>query len=355
MGSSSVSVECCCEKSRTLGVILDLDGTLLDTERATKGVLAEFLEKKGKELDKEKEENKRFGMTLEYSSARIVKDYDLPLTPAQFIDEIVPMYREKWAEVKPLPGASRLINHLHKQGVPLALASNSTSEYINAKISHQQGWKECFWVILGSDQVKSGKPSPDLFIEAGRRLGVDAAHCLVIEDSLVGVKAGSFANMKVLAVPSQKEVDSASMADSVIHSLLEFEPEQWGLPPFEDRVDDALPIEPVYLNGFYSNGSLSEITDGSVSSLPDQVVGVFFGWAEFDMHTTCKIVVAIGWTRCSCTAKREFQICVVDGDNGQLFDQKLQAGEKSNTNLEILEEDKAIASAALDLPLFTRH
>ncbi|GAB2278668.1 hypothetical protein Dimus_013344 [Dionaea muscipula] len=66
----------------------------------------------------------------------------------------------RWEEAKALPDADRLIAHLHK--VPLALASNSLREYIAAKISHHKGWKECFLAILGSDQVKSGKPAPDL-------------------------------------------------------------------------------------------------------------------------------------------------------------------------------------------------
>ncbi|KAK7859568.1 bifunctional riboflavin kinase/fmn phosphatase [Quercus suber] len=67
-----------------------------------------------------------------------------------------------WLQAKPLPGANRLMKHLHKHGVPFALASNSLREYIDVKISLQKGWKEYFSVILGSDQVKSGKPSPDL-------------------------------------------------------------------------------------------------------------------------------------------------------------------------------------------------
>ncbi|GAB2301254.1 hypothetical protein Dimus_035287 [Dionaea muscipula] len=66
----------------------------------------------------------------------------------------------RWEEAKALLGAYRLIAHLRK--VPLALASNSLREYIDAKISHHKGWKECFLAILGSDQVKSGKPAPDM-------------------------------------------------------------------------------------------------------------------------------------------------------------------------------------------------
>ncbi|KAB1209813.1 Bifunctional riboflavin kinase/FMN phosphatase [Morella rubra] len=85
----------CKPKTKVLAVILDLDGTLLDTENATKGILKEFLTRYGKEVDREREDKKRLGMTQKESAAGIVKDYDLPLTPEQFVNEITPMYREK--------------------------------------------------------------------------------------------------------------------------------------------------------------------------------------------------------------------------------------------------------------------
>ncbi|GAV60158.1 Flavokinase domain-containing protein/HAD_2 domain-containing protein [Cephalotus follicularis] len=366
--NSSSECGCCNAKTKILAVILDLDGTLLDTERVTKGVLNEFLAKYGKEVDIERENSKRLGMTQKDSAAAIVMDYDLPLTPDQFIEQITPMYREKWVKAKALPGANRLINHLHKHGVPFALASNSLREYIDAKISHQQGWKECFLVILGSDQVKSGKPAPDLFIEAARRMDVDAAHCLVIEDSLVGVKAAKAAKMKVIAVPAQSESDSSIIADTVLHSLLEFAPELWGLPPFEDWVDNALPIELIHLSVLYKSGTVSELIEEETSSLPDQVCGVYLGWAEVGMDKTCKVVVAIGWDERSCNTRRKIHICVIDENNGHLSDQQmhillvgyirgLKSKVKGNTwmDMEILEEDKSIASTALDLPMFIHH
>ncbi|XP_057506189.1 bifunctional riboflavin kinase/FMN phosphatase-like isoform X2 [Actinidia eriantha] len=346
-------------------VILDLDGTLLNTEQATKGVLGELLERYGKVLDREKED-KRLGMIHEEFAMAIVEDYELPITPGCFSQEIMPMYYEKWVQAKALPGANRLIQHLHKHGVPFALASNSRRKSIDIKISNQQVWREYFSVILGSDQVKSGKPSPDIFLEAANKMGVDAIHCLVIEDSLTGVKAGKAAGMKVVAVPTlQNAAEKYSIADSVLHSLLEFRPELWGLPPFEDWVDNALPIEPFYLKGSCSSGLLYLTSDSGESPLPDQAFGLYFGWAKFGTHKIM-VVASIGWDHGCCTCKRKIQIHLLDGSNEHKCNPQVQillvgyirglTNEESKAgNIVIPEEDKSIARAALDLPAFGYH
>ncbi|CAL9011673.1 unnamed protein product [Prunus brigantina] len=352
-------------KPKILAVIFDLDGTLIDTERATKGVFQEFLARYGKVLDKEREEKKSLGMTLKDSATSVVKDYGLPLTPDQFIQEIIPMYQEKWLYSKALPGANRLIKHFHDRGVPIALASNSLREYIDAKISHHRGWKERFSVILGSDQVKAGKPSPDLFEEAAKQMGVDAVHCLVIEDSVVGVKAANAARMEVVAVPPRGEATCSSLANTVLHSLLEFQPERWGLPPFGDWVDNALPIEPIYFSGLNVNGFVSEVTEDGRSTLPDQVWGVFFGWAVADMEKTYRVVVGIGLDYSSCSPNKNIQIYAVDGNNCCISNRQMKLllvgyirgsnKEITSMDAETLKECKSIASASLDLPIFSHH
>ncbi|KAK9922751.1 hypothetical protein M0R45_031198 [Rubus argutus] len=303
------------QKPKILAVILDLDGTLLDTERATKSVFLEFLAKT--------------------RQTAIVEDYDLPLTPEQFIKEIIPMYQQKWKYMQ--------------RSLPIKVGGNG------------------FQSSLGSDQVKAGKPSPDLFEEAARKMGVEAVHCLVIEDSMVGVKAANAAGMEVVAVPPHGEAAvCSSLANTVLHSLLEFQPEHWDLPPFQDWVDNALPIEPIYLSGLYVDGFVNEDTEDGKSALPDQVWGVFFGWAVMDMQKSYRVVVGIGSDHSSCSPQKKIQIHLVDGDNCCISNQQvklllvghiqgLNRKEISSLDAERLEECESIASAALDLPIFSQH
>ncbi|KAJ9550310.1 hypothetical protein OSB04_014355 [Centaurea solstitialis] len=355
------------EDRRISAVIFDLDGTLLDTEHVTKDLLKELLVRYGKVVDLDKE-NKRLGMAHRESSIAIVKDYDLPITPQQYSQIITPMYHEKFMQAKALPGVNRLINHLHNHGVPYALASNSRRKSIEIKVSSQKGWKEYFSVIVGSEEVKAGKPSPDIFLEAANRMGVDASCCLVIEDSMVGIKAGKAANMQVVAVPSiQSESDQYSIADHVIHSFLDFQPELWALPPFDDWVMKALPIEPIHFQGSYVNGFLQESSDIGASNLVGQAWGVYFGWVEVDSQERHKIVVNIRWDHTCGAFTRNIQACIINGsDDLQICDQLMEVTlvgyirgfstkKHLSTDAQIVDQDKSIAEACLDLPAYRYH
>ncbi|KAJ8568003.1 hypothetical protein K7X08_020725 [Anisodus acutangulus] len=268
-------------------VIFYLDGTLLSTEHLTKRILKEFLAGYGKVPDKEKEK-KITGLlvfTLSYCSY-------------------------VWLQAKALPGANRLLKHLHKHGVPFALASTSKRKNM-------------------------------IFLEAAKQMGADAAHCLVIEDSVIGVKAGKAAGMKVVAVPSfHSEFDQYSIADSVLRSLLELKPELWGLPAFEDWVGNALLLQPVYFRGLYRNGLLHDFA-----------------------YEFIKIVLGVGWEHGCCSSKRKIQTSIIDSSDEQIQDCKMEVvivgyirgscDEGKSDKVEILEEDKSTANAALNLSEFS--
>ncbi|GJQ90745.1 bifunctional riboflavin kinase/FMN phosphatase isoform X1 [Tanacetum coccineum] len=121
---------------------------------------------------------KIIGKTPMEATSAIVDDYSLPLSKEDLLSEISPMFSDQST------GCLPLINHLRGHRVKMSLASNSPRDSIETKISYHSGWKESFSVIIGGDEVKEGKPSPKIFLEADKRLSVNPSKCLVIEDSV---------------------------------------------------------------------------------------------------------------------------------------------------------------------------
>lgn len=339
-------------------------------ERATRDILNEFLAAYGKVPDPAKEE-KRLGQMYKESTAGIIADYGLPLTIEEYSEAIHPLYLKRWQKAKPLPGVKRLVKHLHKSGVPLALASNSVRRNIDHKLAKLEDWGDCFSVVLGGDQVPNGKPAPDIFLEAAKRLGANPTSCLVIEDSLVGVQGAKASGAKVVAVPSlQSQRQHYSIADTILYSLLDFCPELWGLPPFEDRIHGALPIEPLFFNAQIGDKILNNLhmvisDDSTYEFIPDQISGIFFGWVKFKVHGFYKVVVGTGWDFSQGGAERVTHINFLDFPGAIKTEpvkllvigyiRKLASTDNILEDLSMTDEDRSIARDALDLPTFSKY
>lgn len=113
------------------------------------------------------------------------------------------------------------------RGLPMAVASSSDHQRLVQSL-RIVGLLELFDVIVGGDDVQHGKPSPDVFLEAARQLGVDADNCLAVEDSVVGVESAVAAGMFVVAVTrakaSRDELGSAQLVvDALVPELLDHE------------------------------------------------------------------------------------------------------------------------------------
>jgi HAD superfamily hydrolase (TIGR01509 family) len=358
-------------------VILDLDGTLLNTDAIASDVLRGFLGKYGKQWDGREAHSTVGKMPLEVAAA-IVEAYELPCTASEFISEINPIYSDQWCKVKALPGANRLIKHLSGHKVPIALASNSPRVNIESKISFHQGWKESFSVIIGGDEVTSGKPSPEIFLEAAKRLNVEPSSCLVIEDSIPGVTAGKAAGMEVVAVPSiPKQSHLYTSADEVINSLLDLQPEKWGLPRFQDWVEGTLPIESWYIGGLVIKGfgrgskvlgipTANLSTEGYSAILSEHPSGVYFGWAGLSTRGVFKMVMSIGWNPYFNNTEKTIEPWLLHDFAEDFYGEDLhlvivgyirpEANFPSLENLVAkIHEDRRIAERALDLPLYSTY
>ncbi|XP_021726341.1 bifunctional riboflavin kinase/FMN phosphatase-like [Chenopodium quinoa] len=364
-------------KKLVFSVILDLDGTLLDTDGVILDVLKSFLIKYGKEWDG-REVLRIAGKTPLEASAAVVEAYNLPCTAEEFEKEFTPMLSDHLSNIKPLPGAKQLINHLHGHGIPIALASNSPRTSIEKKLSYHHGWKESFSVVIGGDEVKAGKPSADLFLEAAKRLNVQPSSCLVIEDSIPGVTAGKAAGMEVIAVPSQpKQSYLYTMADEVINSLFDFRPEQWSLPPFQDWIDGTLPIDPWHIGGpvikgFGRGSKVLGIPTANLSThsysnvLSEYPSGVYFGWAGVSKRGIYKMVMSIGWNPYFNNPEKTIEPWLLHEFEDDFYGEELRLivvgyirPEDNFPSLESLVakiyEDRRIAESALELPIYSKY
>ena len=92
----------------------------------------------------------------------------------------------------------------------------------------------CPW---GRPRIKQGKPAPDIFLLAAKRLGVEPKECLVFEDAPSGTEAAIAAGMSVVVVPHpEMDCNHFKNASQIIPSLKDFEPESWGLPRFTEKL-----------------------------------------------------------------------------------------------------------------------
>jgi HAD superfamily hydrolase (TIGR01509 family) len=126
------------------------------------------------------------------------------------------------SEGRAMPGVEHALGVLKKQRIPLAVASSSTIEHIDAALE-RIGAGQRIGVRRSSMDEVHGKPHPAVYLAAARRLGIAPEHCLAFEDSLLGVEAAHRAGMRVVAVPDASEESPTSFghADIVLRSLAE--------------------------------------------------------------------------------------------------------------------------------------
>ena len=157
-----------------------------------------------------------------YVRDRLGVDMDPELISREVADGVADTYREK---LPLLPGAVEAVKALAAEW-PLGLASSSNRHVIEL-VLELAGIGSDFQVTVSSEEVGAGKPAPDVYLEAARRLEVDPAACVAIEDSTNGIHSAHGAGMAVIAVPNQDfppEPGALDLADVTLKSLTEVTP-----------------------------------------------------------------------------------------------------------------------------------
>ena len=205
-------------------VIFDMDGVLIDSEPVHMEAFKMLMNTLNIKFDKEYY-LQFVGSTTDYMWAKVIKDFNLSLTDAELMDMSDEFVREiNGNEGYPImKGAKELINNISDAGIKLAVASSSGINRIEETVK-KLGVYEKFDVLVSGKNVKNPNPAPDTFLKAAELLSVLPEECLVIEDSLNGMKAAKNANMVCVMYEnlSMGNVD-ASYADYIIQGFEELD------------------------------------------------------------------------------------------------------------------------------------
>jgi beta-phosphoglucomutase len=181
-------------------VIFDIDGTIVDNMHLHAEAFAVFAERHGLP-PLTKDDRARLDGRRNSEIFPILFKRDVPRDEWQAYEhEKEGLYRElSRGRLSPMKGLHQLIDRLTADGIPVALATSAPKPNVTHTLA-ELNLADAFRIIVRGDEVARGKPAPDVFIEAARRLGVDPADCLVFEDAPMGIEAAHAAGMRVVAL-----------------------------------------------------------------------------------------------------------------------------------------------------------
>jgi HAD superfamily hydrolase (TIGR01509 family) len=207
-------------------VVFDMDGVLIDSEPVWERVRRKFVADHGGRWAQDAQD-RMMGMSTAEWSAYMSEDFGLRLPPAQVAELVIAaMAAEYQAHLPLLPGAVESVRSLSARW-PLAVASSAPKSLIEAVLD-ASALRPAFAAAVSSEEVTRGKPAPDVYLEATRRLGVPPAASAAVEDSANGLRSAAAAGLTVIAVPRPEyppAEDAIKQARVVLDSLTSLTPE----------------------------------------------------------------------------------------------------------------------------------
>ena len=201
-------------------VVFDLDGVLIDSEQLWDAARRELVEERGGRW-RERATADMLGMSSREWPHYVRDELGVDLEPeaisAVVVERVATRYR---ADLPLLPGAVEAVRRLGERW-PLGLATSANREIIDLFLE-LSGLSESFAVTLSTEEVGegAGKPAPDVYLEAARRLGADATRGAAVEDSHNGIRSAKAAGMRVVAIPN-RHYPPAPVALALAHAVVE--------------------------------------------------------------------------------------------------------------------------------------
>jgi HAD superfamily hydrolase (TIGR01509 family) len=201
-------------------LIFDLDGVLVDSEQVWDAARKDVVAANGGSW-REGAEHDMLGMSSKEWPVYVVERLGAQLTPQEVNDAVVDAMLRGYRERLPLlPGAREAVERVAGR-VPIGLASSSNREVIDL-VLELMDVASLFAATVSSEEVARGKPAPDVYLEAARRMGVDPRDGAAIEDSANGIRSAHAAGLRVYAIPNAHfppADDALALADEVLPDL----------------------------------------------------------------------------------------------------------------------------------------
>ncbi|EFU76882.1 HAD family hydrolase [Lachnoanaerobaculum saburreum] len=179
--------------------IFDLDGTLVDSMWMWPEIDKEYLGRFGIEYD-DNLKNEIDGISFHETAVYFKNKFGISDSIEKICKDWEDMAYDKYKnEVKEKRGCQKFLEQLKSKGIKMGIATSNKRSMVDV-VLESLGMKNFFEVITTSDEVKKGKPAPDVYLTTAKLLNVEPKHCLVFEDVVAGIVAGKSAGMKVCAV-----------------------------------------------------------------------------------------------------------------------------------------------------------
>ncbi|HYG02757.1 MAG TPA: HAD family phosphatase [Chryseosolibacter sp.] len=208
---------------KKVAFLFDMDGVIIDSNPFHKIALKQFCKKYGHDLSEEQLRERIYGRTNKDWITNIFGE-QAPDQLKKYADEKEQLFRDLYEkDIKPVDGLEKFLKKLDEYGIDRAIATSAPIENVDFTLA-KTGLRSYFDTILDESFVSKGKPDPEIYRKTAAALGYKTEDCIVIEDSLSGVKSGKAAGCRVLGISTTHSEEELSDTDKVVGDFTGLDP-----------------------------------------------------------------------------------------------------------------------------------
>jgi beta-phosphoglucomutase len=198
--------------------LFDMDGVIVDSNPFHKIALKQFCKKYGHDLTEEQLREKIYGRTNKDWLRNVFGELDAEKL-SKYADEKESLFRELYAkDIVPVTGLKAFLDKLDQYKIARAIATSAPRANVDFTLE-RTSLVPYFETILDDSFVSKGKPDPEIYVKTAAAIGYKPENCIVLEDSLSGVKAGKAAGSKVIGITTTHTAEELSEVDYIINDF----------------------------------------------------------------------------------------------------------------------------------------